>query len=640
MRWGWIAATTTATLVGGFYFWLASLGAHPFAPTRSPADIYGHLTQALLGGHLHLQVEPDPGLLALADPYDSAANRAFRVGRLTHDASLFEGHFYYYFGLAPVLVLFAPFRLLTGFYLREDTAVPLLLAALAAVSWLACREILRGAGVGMGPALSCGLIAFFGLAQFSPFLCRTPETYETAIASGALFGVLGVYALARALAGAALDRRFLLAAGLSFGLAFASRPTLLLDVWLLAVASVVCLARRGRPEAGRGLLALWLPWLVIAALVLAYNWARFHSAFEFGGRYMLGGRPIRLVHTPAARFLPLNLYLYLLAPPLVSPEFPFLTLAPQWLPARPAGYLIFEPVAGLLPCSPLVLLGALWPFLRSAPARLRLAGCALLGQGVLLLGLVACIRWTTTRYMLDFIPFFALAAGLSWAWLVDPTRGGPVRRRVLHGAAAALVGYGTVVVGAASLTGRYGVLGDGLCRRLEAATAPFQRMWLRRAGGRYGYLDLKVALRDHQPGDAETLVATGTSYNRRVVCIRYFDDHRVVLGFASHGREQFHSVPVRLEPGVPHDIGIQMGTLLPLNVGALARVYPGRPVEDWRRRLRIVIDGQEVLSTVFDFDPPATYLGVGADWFGPEYCADSFSGTITSWRRHMPHAAP
>src|SRR6185295_8761464 len=113
-----------------------------------------------------------------------------------------------------------------------------------------------------------------------------------------------------------------------------------------------------------------------------------------------------------------------------------------------------------------------------------------------------------------------------------------------------------------------------------------QRMWLRRAGGRYGYLDMKVALGDHPPGGAETLVAAGTSYNRRVVCIHYLDDERVVLAFASHGREQYRSAPVRIASGVPHDIGIQMGILLPLNAAALARAYPGRPVEDWRRRLR------------------------------------------------------
>src|SRR4029079_1869220 len=137
----------------------ATLGGRPFAPTRSPEDIYGHLTEALLGRHADLNMGPDPGLLALPDPYDPAANRVYRIGRLTHDASLFEGRFYYYFGLAPVVVLFAPFRLLTGSYLREDTAVPLLLVALVAASWLASREILRRAGVRLGPGLSCGVLA-------------------------------------------------------------------------------------------------------------------------------------------------------------------------------------------------------------------------------------------------------------------------------------------------------------------------------------------------------------------------------------------------------------------------------------------------------------------------------------------------
>jgi len=206
--------------------------------------------------------------------------------------------------------------------------------------------------------------------------------------------------------------------------------------------------------------------------------------------------------------------------------------------------------------------------------------------------------------------------------------------------AAALVGYGTVVVGAGSLKGRYGELAEGLSRRLEAAAAPVQAYWLGRANSRYGYLDLDVLLRERPAGRAETLVAAGDSYNRRVVCIHYLPEDQVVLGFASHGREQFLSSPLRLESGVAHRFAIQMGVLLPLNGGALARVFPGQPVDDWRRRLRIAVDGHEVLSTVFDFEPPATYLGVGENWFGPEYCAASFSGTVASSRRRLPRLGP
>ena len=33
-----------------------------------------------------------------------------------------------------------------SFYLREDTAVPVLLAGLAVISWLACRAILKAGG--------------------------------------------------------------------------------------------------------------------------------------------------------------------------------------------------------------------------------------------------------------------------------------------------------------------------------------------------------------------------------------------------------------------------------------------------------------------------------------------------------------
>jgi len=93
-----------------FYRWTATSSGDAFEfQTHSPAH-YNLLTEGFLRGHLYLAQDPAPELLALPDPRDPEANARWRL----HDASLYHGHYYLYFGPVPVLALYVPLRLLGG----------------------------------------------------------------------------------------------------------------------------------------------------------------------------------------------------------------------------------------------------------------------------------------------------------------------------------------------------------------------------------------------------------------------------------------------------------------------------------------------------------------------------------------------
>jgi hypothetical protein len=101
-----------------FYLWTAATGWRSLAPRRELgrkgdrdfAGFHNLLTEAFLAGQLHLTIPPDLRLLALPDPYDPVANAPYRLP----EASLYRGKYYFYWGPAPVLLLFLPFRLLIG----------------------------------------------------------------------------------------------------------------------------------------------------------------------------------------------------------------------------------------------------------------------------------------------------------------------------------------------------------------------------------------------------------------------------------------------------------------------------------------------------------------------------------------------
>src|SRR5665213_1759719 len=108
-----------AVLAGYFYLWSALGGSRPWILAyKEPSGYYPLLTAGFRSGHLYVPITPRPELLALADPYDPVANAPYRV----HDMSLFKGHYYLYFGAAPVLLFFWPYAMVTGSYPTEGLA--------------------------------------------------------------------------------------------------------------------------------------------------------------------------------------------------------------------------------------------------------------------------------------------------------------------------------------------------------------------------------------------------------------------------------------------------------------------------------------------------------------------------------------
>lgn len=634
------SAAACALLLGiaAYYLWSASSSGNPFLFARQPQDHYGLLTDALLAGRLHVPRAPDPGLLALPDPYDNIANRAFRIPNVTHDLSLYRGRFYVYFGAAPVATLFGPFRWVTGRHLPENLALAIFLAAGFLASLATLRRL---AGGPIGSVMTASLVLLLGLCNYAPFLLRRPRSYEVAIAAGACFALLGVHALLR---GLPPEPRFgwLTWASAAFGLAFASRPTQGLCAALLLAGSALVLAGPRGARRVRLLAALWLPWLALVALVLLYNRARFDDAFEFGIRYQLTEWNQHRLRMFSWAFLPFNVRLNLLAPPMLGPEFPFFRLSPASLPPPPDGYQSVEAVAGLLPCLPASVASLFWPALWSrGPSRAAAwTGVALALQSALLALPVLCFGVASVRYQLDFLPFLLLSAALAWVRLHESVALRRAARTGLVAGFASLVAYSASLNLAVGLTGYYDWL-----RRLNAQTyvaledafLPFQRLWLALGRSRYGPARITLRLPERGDGGSETLLAAGGLYRHDVVCVRYPDEEHVVFAFHHRGSEPIRSRRLRLRREEAHVIEVEMGSLLPVSSRVLARLWPAGPVQDWSERFTLKVDGVEALSGRFDFIPSMPQqVTFGADLVGNDQCEAAFSGRIERLERQMP----
>ena len=91
--------------------------AYPFdsslLPESSYSYLYYRLFDALRHGQFALRIDPDPALVALDNPYDISARNAAHAKYLW-DCAYYNGHYYCYFGVGPVLFVMFPVYFLSG----------------------------------------------------------------------------------------------------------------------------------------------------------------------------------------------------------------------------------------------------------------------------------------------------------------------------------------------------------------------------------------------------------------------------------------------------------------------------------------------------------------------------------------------
>jgi hypothetical protein len=477
----WTAAAALAALVAGvglLYLWLISAGKITSWPEYTAK--YDLLADAFLHGQTHLLVRPAPELLALPDPYDPAANAPYRL----HDALLYRGRYYLYWGAAPA-VLAAAVKGATGVATVGDA--PLVFAFVLGVLvfvTLFLLEVRRQFFPGLRwGALLPGILAV-GLGNPLPFLLARAGVYEAAITGGQCFLIAGLYCAVRALRGWAPRATWLALAGVCWSLAVHSRVSLAPAVVALALLLAWRLCQLGRApgQVRRCLIplaALGAPLAAGAFLLGLYNHVRFGSWTEFGVRYQLAGMymPAWISVTQSVHYVLPNVQRYLFCPPQLSESFPFV-VAPWRL--DPLGllaarnipyYLQREPVAGICLTSPFALLAAAPLILLACglAARLRrgaassgphtgtrwvvllLACAALLGiaPALLLIG-------NSMRYLADATPALFLLATLGFWQVYELLASRRVLRLLWLGTAGLLV-TATILCGVLlGVTGYYG----------------------------------------------------------------------------------------------------------------------------------------------------------------------------------------
>lgn len=404
--------------------------------------LYGELADAFLAGQTYLLRTPSEEILSQPDPRRYAIEKG---DARVDDLLLYKDRFYIFYGPVPALLLFAPFKYLTGEQMDSRFAAWLIttLGTIAAVALM--MELAKRLAIENRPQQI--FIAFMlAIGTFIPYQLKLGSYYQVAIGSAYLFTALAFYALVRAFAQPSGNPKWLATASLCFGLAmgcrihFGSAGLLLLLIGLAI----------GRASAWRWDCALWqravalaLPFAACVAVLAVYNYARFDTPFSTGILYQISFNIIPPISVYNSL---LNAYLAFFHPIPLSWEFPFFhpyRCCPMPVPWWSASTVspTQETAYGAFTNAPFLCMLLLAPkLLRAAWQKDRLIGwvliCLLILSAVITLPSLIWVG-VTMRYLVDFAPWLMVLAGLSYLYALKYYEHRPHALSLVRGAGMA-----------------------------------------------------------------------------------------------------------------------------------------------------------------------------------------------------------
>lgn len=296
---------------------------------------YGNqMTQELVDAFEHGQVslmdEVPKELLELENPYDTSERSAAGLS-YKWDHLLFEGKYYSYYGIAPVITLFLPYHMITGYYFPSSLACLMytLLAGLflglcyisIVKNWFA-KTPLRLVILGLVTTLfaSCVIINVYA-TQF----------YEIAQSSAMCFLVIGFYFMLNSGIFTKNNIRlsFLLLSSLFVSLSVLSRATsavyaIVMVFWIIYGYFQYMEGKNKKSvDTAKYILTSITPYVIFGLVQMTYNYLRFGNPFDFGIKYTLTIYDYINIDMHFSMIM-VSLINFLFAVPLINTTFPFI----------------------------------------------------------------------------------------------------------------------------------------------------------------------------------------------------------------------------------------------------------------------------------------------------------------------------
>lgn len=280
-------------IIQALFFWrVVHYNSFFLDPSTGNGEQYYQLTESLTEGHTYLNMQVPQSIIDLEDPYDaSVRDRSLQEGEgYPHDVAYYNGHYYVYFGVGPVIVFLLPYYLITGAHLPIHIAlyIAAMLVALAAMGLLSqiIKKWIPKTSFLVYLMFSCLFINGCGLL----FVMQRPDFYSLPIVLALGSSLGGLYFWMKSIERDDISGYKLMLGSFLMAFVAACRPQFLLGSFFAPILfwNVIVKERKlFSVKAWRSTLCFIMPYLLVAVGVMFYNQIRFDSVFDFGANYNL-----------------------------------------------------------------------------------------------------------------------------------------------------------------------------------------------------------------------------------------------------------------------------------------------------------------------------------------------------------------
>ena len=291
---------------------------------------YFELAKSFSKGNLHLDLPVTEKLLSLENPYDTY-KREIEDMKLNidfyWDTAYYEGKYYVYFGVVPVILSYLPFYLITGKEISNTMLIFIIgtftIISLIYLLYQIIKRWFKNTSVGMFLILSVLLLNTSGLL----YCIKNHDLYNVPIIFSLFFISLGLglWISSYNKEKNCLNKIKLGIGSLCLALLAGCRPQFLLSSFFVFPLFFSYFFKEGKITKRKveELIVLLFPYILVAIPLMLYNYFRFESVFDFGANYNLTTNDMTKRGFSFDRIFP-GLYYYLIDIPNIIPIYPFI----------------------------------------------------------------------------------------------------------------------------------------------------------------------------------------------------------------------------------------------------------------------------------------------------------------------------
>ncbi len=281
-------------------------------------------TEAIINGKLSLLQQPSKILKEMKNPYDYEARNKAGITYL-FDTTYYNGQYYSYFGIAPVITCILPFRLITGVYLQFYIFTLIYVFGILYALYALYRKVIDKY-VKKDISLFNFYLGFYAIVFGSNIINMIRGAkYQIAEASGIFFLLIAMNLAISFNKNKKLKWVKLVMLGLSTGLIVLSKPTFIVYYPIILFLFLSSMKNIDKKNKILNFVIAFIPVCILAILQMILNYLRFDSIFEFGAKYQLTGQNMNycMSFTFGKTFAGLIGYIFKI--PLIIPsQFPFI----------------------------------------------------------------------------------------------------------------------------------------------------------------------------------------------------------------------------------------------------------------------------------------------------------------------------